>query len=99
MTCNYILTSMWTEPWLERSLILGSTSCIMSWENLTGGCHIHEVIDEHFPKGFKNMFPTTRLTLDATEVPIQRPQNCDAQRITFSTYKHRNTAKTMIGVT
>ena len=58
-----------------------------------------KVIDEHFPKGFKNMFPTTRLTLDATEVPIQRPQNCDAQRMTFSTYTHRNTAKPMIGVT
>ena len=42
-----------------------------------------EVIDKHFPKGFKNMFPTTRLTLDATEVPIQRPQNCDAQCMTF----------------
>ena len=45
------------------------------------------------------MFPKTRVILDATEIPVQRPSDCNAQRITFSTYKHRNTAKAMIGVT
>jgi len=36
--------------------------------------------------------------LDATEVPIQKPSNCDSQRATFSTYKNKNTLKTMIGI-
>ena len=57
-----------------------------------------DVIDEHFPSNFKEMFPKTRVILDATEVPIQRPKHCDSQRITFSTYKNRNTLKTMIGI-
>ena len=57
-----------------------------------------EVIDQHFPTKFKKMFPTTRVILDATEIPIQRPQNCNGQRVTFSTYKNTNTLKTMIGI-
>ena len=57
------------------------------------------VVQEHFPIMFKNMFPDTRVILDATETPVVRPSNADAQRITFSSCKHRNTAKTMIGIT
>ena len=45
------------------------------------------------------MFPTTRVILDATETPIKKPVNVETQRATFSTYKHRNTAKTMNGIT
>lgn len=57
-----------------------------------------DVVNEFFPKKFNNMFPSTRVILDATETPIDKPGNCNAQRMTFSSYKNRNTAKTMIGV-
>ena len=57
-----------------------------------------EVIDQHFPSKFQKMFPKTRVTLDATEIPIQKPSNCNSQRITFSTYKNGNTLKTMVGI-
>ena len=57
-----------------------------------------EVIDEHFPIKFQKMFPKTRVILDATEIPIQKPSNCNSQRITFSTYKNGNTLKTMVGI-
>ena len=56
-------------------------------------------IDEHFPSKFKKAFPSTRVILDATEIPVQKRKNCDAQRMTFSNYKNTNTLKTMVGVT
>jgi len=58
-----------------------------------------KIVDDHMPTGFKAMFPTTRVILDATEVPIIKPSNVVAQSATFSTYKNKNTLKTMIGIT
>ncbi|CAC5401581.1 unnamed protein product [Mytilus coruscus] len=40
-----------------------------------------------------------RVILDATETPIQKPSHVDAQSVTWSSYKHKNTIKTMIGCT
>ena len=57
-----------------------------------------EVIDQHFPAKFQKMFHKTRVILGATEILIQKPLNCNSQRITFSTYKNGNTLKTMIGI-
>ncbi|XP_041355304.1 uncharacterized protein LOC121372935 [Gigantopelta aegis] len=51
------------------------------------------------PEDFKKQFPSTRVILDATEIPIQKPSNVQAQSATFSTYKNKNTLKTMIGCT
>lgn len=39
------------------------------------------------------------MILDATEVPIQKLSQVNSQSATFSTYKNRNTLKTMIGCT
>ncbi|KAH6937660.1 hypothetical protein HPB50_003555 [Hyalomma asiaticum] len=55
-------------------------------------------IRPHLPKSFYD-FPNTRLILDATEVRIQRPSSVNAQRQTFSSYKHYNTYKALIGCT
>lgn len=55
-------------------------------------------IGPHLPKSFYD-FPDTRLVLDATEVRIQRPSALNAQRQTFSPYKHYNTYKVLIGCT
>ena len=48
-----------------------------------------ELIQEHFPKDFKKMFPDTVVTLDATEFKISKPSNVIHQRATWSTYKVR----------
>lgn len=56
-------------------------------------------IDEYMPEDFGKKFGKTRVILDATETPIQKPSNVNSQCMTFSTYKHKNTLKTMIGCT
>ena len=53
----------------------------------------------HMPTHFAELFPRTRVILDATEVPIQKPHACGPQRETFSSYKNRNTMKVMVGCT
>lgn len=55
-------------------------------------------IRPHLPKSFED-FPGTRLVIDATEVRIQRPSSMNAQRQTFSPYKHYNTYKVLVGST
>ncbi|XP_037567711.2 uncharacterized protein LOC119448545 [Dermacentor silvarum] len=55
-------------------------------------------IRPHLPRSFR-FFENTRLILDATEVRIQRPSSLGAQRQTFSTYKHYNTYKVLVGCT
>ena len=51
------------------------------------------------PQDFKQKFPTTRVILDATEMPIQEPSDVNIQSLTWSSYKHKNTVKTMVGCT
>ena len=51
------------------------------------------------PEGFGRLFGSTRVILDATEIPIAKPTDVNAQSTTFSTYKNKNTLKTMIGCT
>jgi hypothetical protein len=58
-----------------------------------------DIIDKNMPEDFLKKFPTTRVILDATEIPIHKPSDVNAQSITWSGYKHRNTLKTMIGCT
>lgn len=49
------------------------------------------------PTDFARQFPTARVTLDATEIPTNKPRLAKAQRASFSTYKNRNTLKIMVG--
>lgn len=51
------------------------------------------------PSDFKSKFPTTRVIVDGTECPIKKPKAPRAQQSTFSSYKNRNTVKTLIGAT
>ncbi|XP_065291762.1 uncharacterized protein [Dermacentor albipictus] len=55
-------------------------------------------IRPYVPRCFR-FFENTRLILDATEVRIQRPSSIGAQRQTFSSYKHFNTYKVLVGCT
>ena len=45
------------------------------------------------------MFPTTRITLDGIEIPVKKPSNPRLQQLTWSSYKNRNTVKSVPGVT
>lgn len=56
-----------------------------------------EVVDEHMPQDFKLKFPNTRMIIDGTEIPIQKPKKVDAQSVTFSSYKNKNTLKVLVG--
>ena len=51
------------------------------------------------PEDFKRLYPTSRIILDGVEVPIAKPSNSKIQQITFSSYKNRNTLKTVPGIT
>ncbi|CAC5392327.1 unnamed protein product [Mytilus coruscus] len=58
-----------------------------------------DIVTDYMPDDFKYKFATTRVILDATETLIQKPSHVDAQSVTWFSYKHKNTIKTMIGCT
>lgn len=58
-----------------------------------------DIIKQHMPADFLKKFPNTRIILDATEQPIQKPSVLESQSATWSCYKHKNTLKTMVGIT
>ena len=45
------------------------------------------VVDSNMPLAFKNLYPSTRCIIDATEIFIQKPQNPSAQQLTFPAIK------------
>ena len=51
------------------------------------------------PSDFKRKFPTTRTVIDRCEYSVKKPKAPAAQQETFFTYKNRNTAKALVGVT
>ena len=50
------------------------------------------------PTQFKELCPSTRVIIDCTEFPIEKPSDPDSQRCTWSTYKNRNTFKLLVGI-
>ena len=50
------------------------------------------------PKSFRELYPTTRVVLDATEIYVEKPSLPDVQQMTFSNYKNNNTFKALIGI-
>lgn len=56
-----------------------------------------ELVNFYMPENFKNYNPSTRIIIDGTEIPIQKPSQPDAQKVTFSQYKHKNTLKFLVG--
>ena len=47
-----------------------------------------DIITQPMPKQFAKQFPTTRVILDATEIPIHKPTNVKVQSATYR-YKNR----------
>lgn len=58
-----------------------------------------DMVRFYSPLDFKKKFPTTRVVVDGAEMPIKKPAVPLGQQVTFSTYKNRNTAKVLVGVT
>ena len=52
----------------------------------------------NMPKCFQDLYPTTRVIIDATEVYIEKPSLPDLQQMTFSNYKNSNTFKALVGI-
>ena len=58
-----------------------------------------ELVDRFMPSEFRKKFPRTRVVIDATEFPIEKPANPKVQATTWSNYKNKNTLKLLVGVT
>lgn len=52
----------------------------------------------HMPEAFKKSYPTTRIILDGTEIPIDAPNTTHLRQATFSVYKNRPTLKNVVGL-
>ncbi|XP_028516208.1 uncharacterized protein LOC110243640 [Exaiptasia diaphana] len=55
-------------------------------------------IEKNLPKRFKK-FQNARVIIDCVELYLQKPSLPTSQKITWSNYKHWNTAKLLIGIT
>ena len=60
---------------------------------------IRACIDETMPKCFREAYPTTRVVIDCTEIFIEKACSVRSQSVTYSNYKHHNTAKGLVGIT
>lgn len=57
------------------------------------------VISNSMPDIVQHVYPSTRVIIGSTEIPIEKPSDIHAQSVTFSAYKNRNTMKVLIAVT
>lgn len=58
-----------------------------------------ETVRKYLPEDYPSQYCNTRTILDCTELFTVRPGNCTAQAATYSTYKHDNTVKILVGIT
>lgn len=56
------------------------------------------VLKKFMPSSFRAKFPNVNCIIDCTEFFIKKPRNPTAQSQTFSSYKHHNTYKALVGV-
>ena len=61
-------------------------------------CPSRSELRKSLPKRFKN-FKNVRIIIDCLELFIQKPKLPASQKITWSSYKHWNTAKLLLGIT
>ena len=58
-----------------------------------------EQVNMSTPANLQRMYPNARVIIDGVEIFIEKSANPTAQSTTWSTYKHKNTAKALVGVT
>ena len=80
------------------------TRVFIAWINLLHQCFedllpypSQEIVKGNLPCTFK-MYPKTRCILDCTEFHVEKPFRPGAQRATWSSYKHSNTLKLLVGI-
>ncbi|XP_070546136.1 uncharacterized protein [Ptychodera flava] len=56
-----------------------------------------ETVRKHMPESFSN-FKDCRVVIDCTEIFTEKASSLDAQKQTWSNYKHRNTLKFLVGI-
>ena len=57
-----------------------------------------EIVKLHMPECFIKKYSSTTIIIDATEIYIEKPNNPEAQQLTFSSYKNANTLKALVGI-
>ena len=57
-----------------------------------------ESVDFTMPTAFKELYPTTRVIIDCSELFIETPSSFRSQSAAYSSYKHHNTAKGLVGI-
>ncbi|KAJ8677108.1 hypothetical protein QAD02_012895 [Eretmocerus hayati] len=58
-----------------------------------------DLVELYMPDNFKENHRSTRVIIDGTEFPIQRPRDPRLQQSSFSVYKNENTMKASLGFT
>ncbi|CAB4024933.1 Hypothetical predicted protein [Paramuricea clavata] len=81
-------------PEEEFFLVLTKLRCGL----LEGDLAARKHVDATMPASFKENFPQTRVVIDCTEMFIEMPSAPVTQGATFSSYKHHNTAKGLVGI-
>ena len=56
------------------------------------------MINADMPNCFKEMYPSTRVIIDATEIRVEKPGLPQLQQATYSSYKNTNTYKVLVGI-
>ena len=57
-----------------------------------------DLVQSYIPKPFRELYPSTRVIIDATEIFVERPSLPELQQVTFSSYKNHNTYKALVGI-
>lgn len=58
-----------------------------------------EMVQYYMPESFKHYDNNVRVILDGTEINVQKPKNPKSQQASWSSYKHANTLKILVGAT
>ena len=56
------------------------------------------LVESYMPQVFRDLYPSTRIIIDATEIFVETPSLTELQQMTYSTYKNPNTHKCLIGI-
>ena len=55
-------------------------------------------VQQEMPEHFRSLYPSTRAILDSTEIFVEVSSSTAVQSATFSSYKHHNTAKSLVAI-
>ncbi|CAN7944093.1 unnamed protein product [Ixodes hexagonus] len=82
------ISRVWTWVWFLADYLLQ----VNYWPS-------RQIVTKYMPECFKEVYPSTQVILDCTEVFIEMPSDFRVQSDTYSTYKCHNTAKGLLGIT